>query len=534
MRIHRRIATRLSAVLVVIITGGAILMGMSITRSGTDLLVNAATERLTQENRLVSVRLQDILDAVQHDVEFLASSPAVGDVVSALDTGGSKPQQIELSAQARHSLQGMFAALLNNHPWYSQIRLIGVAEDGKEVVRVEQAAGGTVNVHRADLQQMGDRNFFRKTLDEPPGKVFWSAIELMRKEGKIIEPAQPVLRAAMPLAGKYGAPIGIVVINLDIRRIFAAVSAMLAPDITLYIANEAGDYLYHPNPDKTFSFERGQRYLMQNDFSDSALRPLGKSSLVLEEVLPDGAEEPAIAHVNRLPFMTAGGSSILVALTRPRALILAEINQARQMSTGLIAPFILVALVVVIWMVELFIGPLERITREMNHYTPGRKLHMPELKRKDEVGQLAQTFARMAARIDQQVRQLEEQGLRFESLFEALPDAVIIIDENGSMEYSNPATERLFGYTNEDLTGQNVRTLMPEPYRSHHDMYMNRYLEGGEPHIIGIGRKVVGLHKNGHTLPLYLSIGEFRLQGHRKFTGILHDLSLQSVDRQST
>jgi PAS domain S-box-containing protein len=61
---------------------------------------------------------------------------------------------------------------------------------------------------------------------------------------------------------------------------------------------------------------------------------------------------------------------------------------------------------------------------------------------------------------------------------------------------------------------------------------MKRYLDGGEPHIIGIGRKVVGLHKNGRTLSLYLSIGEFTLQGRRKFTGILHDISSQSPDRQ--
>jgi PAS domain S-box-containing protein len=67
--------------------------------------------------------------------------------------------------------------------------------------------------------------------------------------------------------------------------------------------------------------------------------------------------------------------------------------------------------------------------------------------------------------------------------------------------------------------------LMPDPDRSQHREYMRRYLDGGEPHIIGIGREVTGVCKDGTLLRLYLSIGEFTLEGRRKFTGILHDIS---------
>jgi PAS domain S-box-containing protein len=67
--------------------------------------------------------------------------------------------------------------------------------------------------------------------------------------------------------------------------------------------------------------------------------------------------------------------------------------------------------------------------------------------------------------------------------------------------------------------------LMPDPDRSQHREYMRRYLDGGEPHIIGIGREVTGVRKDGKPLQLYLSIGEFTLEGRRKFTGILHDIS---------
>jgi two-component system sensor histidine kinase/response regulator len=532
MKLHRRFATRLSAVLVVIVSVSALIMGVAITRSGSDLLLNAATTRLAQESRLVSVRLQDTLDSVQRDVTFIANSPSLTSLTSMLDDQDTAPEQTEAGRMAKSRLQDMFAALIFNHPWYAQIRLIGVADQGREIVRVEQGAHGILRVPGNQLQHKGVRKYFQNALEEPPGKVFWSAIELNRENGKLSVPDQPVLRAAMPVAGKYGTPVGIVIINVDIRRVFDTAREVLSPDITLYVANQSGDYLYHPDTSKTFGFEHGQRYLIQQDFTDEALKTDTNSSLVLQDVQPQGQSEPVIAHLSRLSLQGVGADSMIIALTRPRAQVLADIDKARQHSTGLIAPFVVVALFIVIWMVELFTGPLERITREVSRYVPGRRLFLAEQQRKDEVGQLAQAFARMAERIDQQVLQLQEQNERFRSLFEAVPDAVVIIDENGSVEYTNPGTHRLFGYSPDELRGQNIRILMPEPYRSHHDQYMNRYLEGGEAHIIGIGRKVVGLHKSGKTLPLYLSIGEFRLQGRRKFTGILHDISLRSIERQ--
>ena len=84
--------------------------------------------------------------------------------------------------------------------------------------------------------------------------------------------------------------------------------------------------------------------------------------------------------------------------------------------------------------------------------------------------------------------------------------------------------ERLFGYTITAL-GHNVNMLMPSPYQEEHDTYLARYLATGRAKIIGIGREVQGLRKDGTTFPLHLSVGQITIEGERKFTGILHDLS---------
>jgi two-component system sensor kinase FixL len=116
------------------------------------------------------------------------------------------------------------------------------------------------------------------------------------------------------------------------------------------------------------------------------------------------------------------------------------------------------------------------------------------------------------------------------SILETVPDAMIVIDHLGVVRSFSKAAERLFGYTPAEVHGQNVKMLMPSPYRGQHDGYLKRYLTTGERRIIGIGRVVVGLRKDGSTFPMELSVGEVNQNGHQLFTGFVRDLT----DRQQT
>jgi two-component system, LuxR family, sensor kinase FixL len=116
------------------------------------------------------------------------------------------------------------------------------------------------------------------------------------------------------------------------------------------------------------------------------------------------------------------------------------------------------------------------------------------------------------------------------SILETVPDAMVVIDHRGVVQSFSRAAERLFGYTPAEVCGQNVRMLMPSPYRDQHDGYLNRYLTTGERRIIGIGRVVVGLRKDGSTFPMELSVGEVNQNGRKLFTGFVRDLT----ERQQT
>ena len=126
----------------------------------------------------------------------------------------------------------------------------------------------------------------------------------------------------------------------------------------------------------------------------------------------------------------------------------------------------------------------------------------------------------------QQVRDaLATSEARMHALLEAAADGIISIDQRGVIQTINPAAERLFGYVADEVIGQNIKMLMPSPYREAHDGYLTRYLATGEKRIIGIGREVVGLRKAGTTFPMDLSVAEARLGGEQIFVGIIRDIT---------
>lgn len=131
--------------------------------------------------------------------------------------------------------------------------------------------------------------------------------------------------------------------------------------------------------------------------------------------------------------------------------------------------------------------------------------------------------ARLAAGASADAAMAGEAQLK--SILDTIPDAMIVIDERGTMRSFSHAAERLFGYSGAEAIGRNVKILMPSPYREEHDAYLERYRRTGERKIIGIGRVVAGERKDGSTFPLELSVAEVKTGTGRLFTGFIRDLT---------
>ena len=111
------------------------------------------------------------------------------------------------------------------------------------------------------------------------------------------------------------------------------------------------------------------------------------------------------------------------------------------------------------------------------------------------------------------------------SILDTVLDATIVSEQDGKIVSFNAAAVRQFGYSEEEAIGQNLRMLMPQPYRGEHDGYLQRYLTTGEKRIIGVDRVVVGQRKDGSTFPMKLAVGEMSTGGKRFFTGFIRDLT---------
>ncbi len=127
---------------------------------------------------------------------------------------------------------------------------------------------------------------------------------------------------------------------------------------------------------------------------------------------------------------------------------------------------------------------------------------------------------------------LRDSEAKSRAILETTVDAIITIDARGTVESFNQAAEKIFGYEAEEVVGRNIKMLMPEPYQSEHDMYIERYHETGRQNIIGIGREVTGRRKNGTLFPMDLAVSELQLEERKIFTGIIRDITDRRVLEQ--
>jgi PAS domain S-box-containing protein len=144
------------------------------------------------------------------------------------------------------------------------------------------------------------------------------------------------------------------------------------------------------------------------------------------------------------------------------------------------------------------------------------------MKAQDEHSKEIPTYATTQA---DKLTALEETASHYKAILETTVDAIITIDSQGIVQTFNAAAEKIFGYRAEEVIGNNVKMLMPEPYQSEHDGYISKYLKTGVPKIIGTGRQVNGLRKDGTEFPMDLAVSEVPLKDKRLFAGIIRDMT---------
>ncbi|PQO40724.1 PAS domain S-box protein [Blastopirellula marina] len=251
-----------------------------------------------------------------------------------------------------------------------------------------------------------------------------------------------------------------------------------------------------------------QRAEVQNHLLADAVSQMGDCVIVTDCDLDHPG--PHIVFVNEAACQTTGYSQAELLGQSPRILqgkstdraLMKQLRQALSAGSSFRCQLVNYRKDGTTYDAELFITPVVDSDNRRTHFVSVHR----------DITQLNETL--------QALREGEEQ---LRAILNTAIDAIITIDYQGTIVGANPATYRMFGYREDELVGQNVKLLMPEPYHSDHDASLERYLRTGHARIIGVGREVVGKRKDGTTFPLSLAISQ--IDRPPLFTGILRDIS---------
>ncbi|MDR7334365.1 CHASE domain-containing protein [Roseateles asaccharophilus] len=208
-------------------------------------------------------RLHLTQTARRKSVLFLAETPSVQGLVR------DGANQADWLLQ----MQRIFIAQMRSSPEVAQARIIGVADGGRELVRVDRRGADLQVVPRSELQAKGDRPYMEQTLALQVGEVLTSQLELNQEHGRVEIPHRPTVRYSTPVYTADGRVFGIVILNIDVAQRLAESAAAAPPGTTLYLLNAVDEFLIHPDAHRTFATDRGQTYRWANEFSSAALPP---------------------------------------------------------------------------------------------------------------------------------------------------------------------------------------------------------------------------------------------------------------------
>lgn len=385
-KVHLGIAGRLGLLLALFGVFASGLTGYYAYITARDLLVADKQQDLLVSTEVLGQRFSTLARLAAGDARQLARNPLSSQVFATQEV--PKPE--------RQDLERQFEILLRERPEYLQVRLIDAASFGREMVRVERDGDRLMRVEGLDLQEKGHYSYVFRALAMDEGQVYFSRIFINRERGVHAGMNQPTLQVATPVVSGIGRTLGVIVINVDLNRLFSSLNADFPNEYQLYLANELGDFLVHPDPARTFGFDYGRRFLMQDEFEETKTLIDGKASQVTSSNAAAEDGKGVVGGFLRVPFGdTAGDRHLLLGLTVPMAQVLRGIEPLTRSSLTIVAGFSLLAIVLSWLLSRTLVRPLQKLAQTMRRFSETHEATPVDYTRQDELGQLALSFTEM-------------------------------------------------------------------------------------------------------------------------------------------
>lgn len=476
------------------------------------IVLDTAVQKVAGETRLMAQRFKFSYDQMKSDVQVLSQTPPIQGIMRSMANAGIDPLDGSTTDIWRERLGTIFASMMTARPYYDQIRYIGVADVGRELVRANLTASGVDLVEKDKLQQKGQEPYFHAGLATDLNEVHFSEVSYNRELGALDAALLPTVRTVMPIFGQHGEIFGLIVINSNYASMLRTAFEEIAPKDNIFVLNSSGDYMEYARNGTIGRFEFHDNYsVAPPDFVDEILH----TDLDEEPFVSDRG----ISYFVRLNIDPANPDAFMGVVVRvPYEELLVSAKEARSISLISGGLLVLACLLGSLVMARRFTAPLNKMTNEIKHFCGHKRLENLPLERGDEIGDLARAF-------DQKTMDLATNEAKLMAIVDNTVDGMITIDEHGTVETFNRACEDIFGYGSDEVIGQNVKMLMPDPYHTEHDGYLKHYHSTGERKVIGIGREVEGRRKDGTVFPLDLSVSDVNIGDRKIYSGIVRDIS---------
>ncbi|MFT7560156.1 MAG: two-component system sensor histidine kinase/response regulator [Flavobacteriales bacterium] len=498
-----------------------------------------------ESESLVRLQIQNNLDVESHSVQpyfdglyektsrnvtFLSNDDSIQSLIDSInndDVNGLK--------FGRERLESIFFEAVRNEPNYLSIRLIGVADEGMEIINVKRNRENIVRTPSSRMQKKASRSYFFEAFELSLGEVYFSKIELNREYGEVSLPHQAVLRVATPVFNKVDdEPFGIVVINVDYAGVLSNLRESMPESMSFTLANAEGDYIGHLEDNKNYGFDLGKHYRLQDDFPELEFHLYGRTN---QHSLDEDYSENKhfLGAYQKMQFDSFGSDRALHYVLEYNAeKEYKELEDFRIRSILLGVSLALAALAFAIVASRRVVKPLSQMIEAVDIYERTGVMPVLPIDAKDEVGVFARAFHNMLIQVNvglEQQRLLtmssKESSDRLEAIVDSAADAIITIDEHGKILTFNRTAEAIFGYTPDEICGQRVNILMTHEHKSNHDFYLKRFLAGTSNNNLFEGRKLPGIRKNGEVFPLHLGVSNVDTSQGKIFIGVIRDIGDQ-------
>ncbi|HEX3936660.1 MAG TPA: PAS domain S-box protein [Xanthobacteraceae bacterium] len=466
--------------MVALIAATVLAVGWMAYRNMNEAIVPRALERVKIELRPLTTELESYVRGARQDVTAFRSAAAIAGIVRANEAGGVDPKDGIAEAVWRQRMAERFAAELEAKPAYDKFRIISFA-DGRELLRVDRSGPDHVIriVPGPELVDKSDRGYFKSAIRLAASDIYVSPIVLKRtmRGGEVAVPHVPVLRVAAIIPGELK-PFGMVLIDVNMAPILREIAASGRPGGEIYVVDEFGNYLVHPDPQMAFGTDLGRPTHWQQDFPDLVAGFMQEKPEARLIVDPAGAK--AFAGVSSVRL--ADGPRVGILTATPRALIMAPAAAIGRAILLVGAIAILCAAGLAALVARSLTGPLVQMTAAVDAFPHDRSAALP-IDASGEIGVLAQAFNRAMAEVKDKTASLESEvqehrrteaelkrHIDRERLFGAAvnssQDVVVTMTPDGLVTGWNPAAAKLFGWTSDEMCGRNIDAIVPDDRRT--------------------------------------------------------------------